>query len=439
MTKLHRLTGKIGFSTVILALACGGSDQTAVTAAAETSSSGAGSTAGSEAGPDTGIDGDTELSTSTDGDTTSGASEDASDASDTTDVTGRDLSTDDGTTDDDATGEEALDCVDAQLGGELGEAVLVASVAGHGDKLAFPCSVIQGEDYVAVFEAPYRGVFRFELDQGCDDSFPLQCPHVQAALMLLDGGCDGLRLACAESFFLWAGGVTGVYPAMSSVALEAGQTVLVAVKMAVSHEFEVAISGIPAEPGLACIDEDLGSTVGQAVGVGDGADASDDYLVCGIEPNPERMYLFSAPATATYRFVGTQAVPGVFLPGCTHEIETYLGCGPGCFPTMECGGGMVPGVPGPNDTAPGRPVNLVAGQQVGISLNVSPNASYQLDIIANTTPGETCCSPRTFGAGCSVPAIEACVCDVDSFCCDVFWDMNCSGRAVHYCDASCID
>ncbi|MGM0576053.1 MAG: hypothetical protein ACQEXJ_10025 [Myxococcota bacterium] len=67
------------------------------------------------------------------------------------------------------------------------------------------------------------------------------------------------------------------------------------------------------------------------------------------------------------------------------------------------------------------------------------------------TPGETCDGcPGDCGAcppapcceahgylGCDDPAVEACVCDADAYCCDTAWDSICVGIASDTCEAGC--
>ncbi len=45
-------------------------------------------------------------------------------------------------------------------------------------------------------------------------------------------------------------------------------------------------------------------------------------------------------------------------------------------------------------------------------------------------PGSCCDSTRT--PGCVDPEVEACVCDVDRFCCDVVWDAECAAKVVAF-------
>jgi hypothetical protein len=57
------------------------------------------------------------------------------------------------------------------------------------------------------------------------------------------------------------------------------------------------------------------------------------------------------------------------------------------------------------------------------------------------SPGTTsdCCVGRgeAAGPGCSVPACEGCVCDVDDFCCGSFWDQSCADIARDECLTTC--
>jgi hypothetical protein len=49
-----------------------------------------------------------------------------------------------------------------------------------------------------------------------------------------------------------------------------------------------------------------------------------------------------------------------------------------------------------------------------------------------------CCTPGGFGdPGCQDSEIESCVCDLDSFCCDVDWDQACVNQAINDCSAVC--
>lgn len=52
--------------------------------------------------------------------------------------------------------------------------------------------------------------------------------------------------------------------------------------------------------------------------------------------------------------------------------------------------------------------------------------------------GGSCCAPNAQGnPGCNEAACESCVCATDAFCCDVFYDDNCSTIATFQCTAVC--
>lgn len=41
-----------------------------------------------------------------------------------------------------------------------------------------------------------------------------------------------------------------------------------------------------------------------------------------------------------------------------------------------------------------------------------------------------CCAPDGATAGCEVPEVQDCVCEVDAYCCDEVWDESCAGEVV---------
>ena len=49
------------------------------------------------------------------------------------------------------------------------------------------------------------------------------------------------------------------------------------------------------------------------------------------------------------------------------------------------------------------------------------------------------CGTNMHSPGCNVPACQTCVCDRDSFCCNVEWDSNCVVSAAANCSAACVE
>jgi hypothetical protein len=50
--------------------------------------------------------------------------------------------------------------------------------------------------------------------------------------------------------------------------------------------------------------------------------------------------------------------------------------------------------------------------------------------------GDACCVPQG-GPGCPDPAVEACVCAIDDYCCITDWDDQCAGEVVEFGCGSC--
>ncbi len=76
------------------------------------------------------------------------------------------------------------------------------------------------------------------------------------------------------------------------------------------------------------------------------------------------------------------------------------------------------------------------------SIDAEPDGSYTLgwELDADTcssTMGEGDCCENNGSPGCDDAAIQACACGIDSFCCDTTWDGICVGIASNDCDAPC--
>jgi hypothetical protein len=60
---------------------------------------------------------------------------------------------------------------------------------------------------------------------------------------------------------------------------------------------------------------------------------------------------------------------------------------------------------------------------------------FTLDVAGPVAAGN-CCAQRA-ESGCEVPAIEQCVCEVDSPCCTSAWDRLCVAEAISFCLVQC--
>jgi hypothetical protein len=422
-----------------VSLACGDSTASLETGSTSAATTGSGDDVSSHP-EDTGS-GSTDTSSGSDERSTSDANGDVSTGiSDDTTSTGGESTSDDGD-DAETTGGIDLSCVDLDVGSALGQGLAVGWVAGHGNDVANPCS-FESQDYVVRFTAPYDGVFSFSLadSDGCQDTVCEwgQQPHGGTTMVILDEHCAGPVLACNEA--LAALGTPNVWLPFSWArrVLAEGQTVLVAIGG--PAQFDLSITGVPLGTDESCVDIDLGQTVGPGVAQGDLSTSEDDLVLVAptyfhdcsnTTPYPEDVLLFTAPATGTYLFtaLGTPQISKrmMLLPaGCEVSSEHVFACGEGTQVYVQTP------PPGTRLTA-----DLVADQPILVVIEGSAD-DYTLDIAANATPGGTCCGPRK-SWGCSVPSIEACVCEADGHCCVENWDMWCANRARFLCDASCID
>lgn len=79
------------------------------------------------------------------------------------------------------------------------------------------------------------------------------------------------------------------------------------------------------------------------------------------------------------------------------------------------------------------------------SIDSSPEGSYSIDVSLNTDAcggpmgGVGDCCEDNNSPGCEEPAVEACVCGMDSYCCETEWDDLCAGIAADDCDACVVE
>ena len=82
-----------------------------------------------------------------------------------------------------------------------------------------------------------------------------------------------------------------------------------------------------------------------------------------------------------------------------------------------------------------------AGADPGFVAEVDEEDEQELELLA-FEPGAglveqgDCCSVQET-PGCADPKVEKCVCEFDSFCCNVEWDALCVGEAIQFCGAVC--
>jgi len=211
-------------------------------------------------------------------------------------------------------------CVDQELGSALPVTVKGSTAFGNDDHVA-SCGGSLAPDRGFLWTAPKSGTFVFDTARSA----------LRPLVAVRRGGCGGQELACASE------GRSSGKGARATVALEAGQTVLVVVDSPDAGAFSVGSfelhidekreseagacfdgrdndgdrqkdcgdTDCQAEPGCAgsgCADQDLGSgfpiTVdGETVGAGDGFQGS-----CGGPLQQDRAHLWTAPKGGTFVF-----------------------------------------------------------------------------------------------------------------------------------------
>lgn len=102
--------------------------------------------------------------------------------------------------------------------------------------------------------------------------------------------------------------------------------------------------------------------------------------------------------------------------------------GPGTWVEQTCSGG---------EFVVGMEVWASQTAYAGVTVNgirpICRRLGFELAPVS--PPASDCCDPQNY-AGCSVAAVESCVCGADPYCCDTQWDSLCSGAAPS-CGASC--
>jgi hypothetical protein len=106
---------------------------------------------------------------------------------------------------------ECLSCPDDDLGGDLGEAVVVDTLKGAGDDLAGSCALAGGSELAYTWTAPADGLYRFDTVGSDTDT-----------VIYVLSECGGEELACNDD-------EGGTLQSSVEVDLVSGETVLIAV------------------------------------------------------------------------------------------------------------------------------------------------------------------------------------------------------------------
>jgi hypothetical protein len=298
--------------------------------------------------------------------------------------------------------EASLECPNGSLGPVPGEVSDNTAVANN--EFTGSCGGATSNDQAYLFTAPTDGLYTFDT----------LASDYNTVLYLLDGSCGGPELACNDNV---SGGVTSGL----SLQLDEGQTVTAVVdgQFGGFGTFELHVGQLDGT----CPDDDLGNmepldVSGTTVGSGNAGGAA-----CGGLFDSDHSYTWTAPATATYLF-STEG----------SDFDTVLHLRDG-----NCDGAEI----GCNndvsfaDTWSRVALPLNAGQTVVVTVDGNGDSgNFDLHIEETEFDGNCCENHPT--PGCDVPAIEACVCANDSFCCSNSWDGLCVSGAVNNCGATCL-
>ncbi len=170
-----------------------------------------------------------------------------------------------------------------------------------------------------------------------------------------------------------------------------------------------------------CVEQDIGSVVGDAAAVGATFDEDPDYVPsCTFDLSPQTLVLWVAPADGTWVFDSNGSDFDVTLAAYTDCGEKYeIGC------TYDWGGGF----------GAQLSLGLEAGDAVIISVGglFGSTGNWQLDINELGAGAGGCCFPNG-GIGCSDETCQDQVCQALPECCQFGWSQQCSNVADVFCE-----
>jgi hypothetical protein len=354
-------------------------------------------------------------------------------------------------------------CMPIVLGSEVPK-TLVGDTTKAKNTLTASCGAPETPDLIYQFTAPESGRYDF-------DTFG---SNFDTVLSVIENGCNGKELFCNDD--------SGSGEASAaSIKLVKGETVLIAVDgFEETGKFTLHVSASSfGDLDPCCFDSNVGGcgnqTIEQCVC------ATDDYcctqewdelcsqlaqLECGLscelprgtceltnlgstvpqsvngttlggvnvltpscseEGSPERAYSFTAPEAGAYAFDTS---------GSVHDTVVYVLEASCEGEELACNDDF-----GTNNRQSRAIVSLTQGQTVVAVVDGYGGAADDFVLTverADETPAGNCCVPHE-GTGCSVEAVQACVCAKDDYCCDPAnnWDDICVSGVVAFDCATC--
>ena len=174
-------------------------------------------------------------------------------------------------------------CPEVDLGSALGPEVATGTTAAAGDDLGGTCGGAGSPDLTLGWTAPAADTYTFDLTGSVRD--------FDTVLTVLDGACDGAELGCNRD-------ASGPQSALS-VALDAGQAVVLVVDGAPAHEgaWELNIEGR-----AGCPDVELGSAVGPSVASGSNAEQGASFFASCARSGRDVLLAWTAPVAGLWTF-----------------------------------------------------------------------------------------------------------------------------------------
>ncbi len=212
------------------------------------------------------------------------------------------------------TGSTMLECVESDLGSNLGDGLARIETTGRADGFSGSCGGINTPDVAFQWTAPNSDFYVFDT-RGSD---------FDTVLYILGDDCDGAELTCSNDAF------DGLY-SEAVVFVEAGERVVVVVDGAVGENGQAVLNINP----VGCPTADLSGQLLPQTFSNQGA-ANDHAGGCG-GAGPERSFRYTAEVDGLYSF---RATSDAFDPA------LYLEVGPLCGgPELQCnaGAGLIAG------------------------------------------------------------------------------------------------
>jgi hypothetical protein len=145
---------------------------------------------------------------------------------------------------------------------------------------------------------------------------------------------------------------------------------------------------------------------------------------CDVEPD-DGLFGGGPPAPAT-----------TTAPAATDDGDSGSETGKPALPDADDDTGGAEPPPPPMTSTSGDPMGSTSGDPIGSTGVVDEGGSTGAPVSDEGGGAGVCCTATAL-PGCIDPAVEACVCAVDGFCCDTEWDALCVTTGADSCGSGC--